>query len=589
MKAFIVHQGSKKKLRIKKEFVIGRMDGDRTYPNDGRMSRSHCILRFDGELLTVEDLGSKNGTQIAEMNITPRTPVELVEGDVLTVGDQNFEILFKGKAKEVNKAAGEEGDATEILEAAPGEEYASQHDSSLDMTEPPTIKAPDLNFGPQADDLSRTEVVPESMDRTVVDSSPSIAFGKTGNCEFVNHPDLPKPDDEVSLNSSPSSALPGDQPKHGKSRGLDPMNESTFDPLSFEQEEVEGLPEPEKSRELSESLKSMKPQKAASREAKPAARRADPGDLDEEERSSTTNFLSNILRGFKKEEKSGSVKKMQNSEKKMEQSRINIPSPKKSSSPSSEEVVFARLEKPSIFRTILMLLLFLAVGPMYLIADPIKSKMLQSLSDPVEIVLWVLALIVPPFLIGIPIQTVRMRTGWTKGTKSFYLTAVTFAAILFVQMVATQAIETETGFDKKYFSAKVKALCIDAYKPDLCAQVVFQCPDCLLDFSFKDRKEFLESIYPTVEALTLNDEGAAKEPRTPASKKSQEPVKQKPKPPPFAKPVKKAPPPVPPEPTSTAREPSSEDPVPPPPMPDPLPVKEGEYPPPTILPEKEQK
>lgn len=245
MKAFIIHQGSKKKLRIKKEFVIGRMDGDRTYPNDGRMSRSHCILRFDGDVLTVEDLGSKNGTQIAEMNIDARTPVELVEGDILTVGDQFFEIMFKGKAKTSSaQAGGQEGDATEILEAAPGEEYASQHDPSLDMTEPPTIKAPELNFGSQGDDLSRTEVVPENMDRTVVDSDPNISFGKTGNSEFVNHPDLPKPDDERSYGSS-SNSLPGDQSGQGKSSGLNPMKEATFDSLSFEQEDGRSLPDAE--------------------------------------------------------------------------------------------------------------------------------------------------------------------------------------------------------------------------------------------------------------------------------------------------------------------------------------------------------
>lgn len=278
--------------------------------------------------------------------------------------------------------------------------------------------------------------------------------------------------------------------------------------------------------------------------------------------------------------------KKEKNTKKLEQSRINIPTSSKNA-PSSEEVVFARLEKPSVFKTIPLLLMYLAAGPIYLLGDPLKVKMLQTLKDPVEIALWVLALVVPPFLIGIPIQTVRMRTGWTKGAKSFYLTTTAFAAIVFVQMVATQAVETHTGFQKKFFSARVRSLCIDAYKPEACAKLVFQCPDCLLEFSFKDRKEFLESIYPTVEALTLNKEVQSKEPRTPASDKGHAPRKSKPKPPPGAKAVPKKPAQWPPERKAEGRQPSSEGEVPPPPMPDPTPLKPGEYPPPTILPEKQ--
>lgn len=58
--------------------------------NNPRVSRQHCALKYDGELLVVTDLGSSNGTWInGELLGHPRA---LSHGDVLTVGLETLEI-----------------------------------------------------------------------------------------------------------------------------------------------------------------------------------------------------------------------------------------------------------------------------------------------------------------------------------------------------------------------------------------------------------------------------------------------------------------------------------------------------------------
>ncbi len=65
------------------ELVLGREEGDVTFPDDEFMSRRHAAVRRAGEGTRLEDLGSSNGTFIRI-----RGDRALKNGDVLRLGDQ---------------------------------------------------------------------------------------------------------------------------------------------------------------------------------------------------------------------------------------------------------------------------------------------------------------------------------------------------------------------------------------------------------------------------------------------------------------------------------------------------------------------
>jgi pSer/pThr/pTyr-binding forkhead associated (FHA) protein len=72
------------------QLTLGREEGDLTFPDDEFMSRKHmAVSEIDGKV-TVQDLGSSNGTFIRV-----RGSMELSSGDTLRIGDQllRFELV----------------------------------------------------------------------------------------------------------------------------------------------------------------------------------------------------------------------------------------------------------------------------------------------------------------------------------------------------------------------------------------------------------------------------------------------------------------------------------------------------------------
>jgi predicted component of type VI protein secretion system len=73
------------------EISIGRAPTcDIVLPDDQMVSRRHAIVRRQGDIVTVVDLGSSNGTLINGVEIHDAAPLK--DGDRLTIGDQ--ELLF---------------------------------------------------------------------------------------------------------------------------------------------------------------------------------------------------------------------------------------------------------------------------------------------------------------------------------------------------------------------------------------------------------------------------------------------------------------------------------------------------------------
>lgn len=71
-------------------FVIGREPGCQLRPGSDLVSKQHCVFTIDGESLTIEDLGSTNGTFL---NGTRLSKVETVRDcDLVKVGPLTFAV-----------------------------------------------------------------------------------------------------------------------------------------------------------------------------------------------------------------------------------------------------------------------------------------------------------------------------------------------------------------------------------------------------------------------------------------------------------------------------------------------------------------
>ncbi len=97
---------------------------DRSYPDDGGLSREHLVVERSGEAWVVRDLGSKNGTQVNGARLAaPRT---LQPGDLITAGHlvlkfstgderESSEVVFyEGGAEEADLTSGTPSSSTVI-------------------------------------------------------------------------------------------------------------------------------------------------------------------------------------------------------------------------------------------------------------------------------------------------------------------------------------------------------------------------------------------------------------------------------------------------------------------------------------------
>ena len=90
------HQGKKMTLAEGCKLIVGRDEGVAVRLATSEVSRRHCAIRVREGVVSVEDLGSRNGTQINDVTITKRSRVK--PGDILRVGPMLFQLEVKAKA-----------------------------------------------------------------------------------------------------------------------------------------------------------------------------------------------------------------------------------------------------------------------------------------------------------------------------------------------------------------------------------------------------------------------------------------------------------------------------------------------------------
>lgn len=174
------HQGKKMALVEGCRLVIGRDEGVAVRLATSEVSRRHCVIRAREGVVSVEDLGSRNGTQINDVTITKRTRVKA--GDVLRVGPILFKLEVKQKAAAVSvkePSAAIESETDEVLTTE------STEDSIVNWLaeEEPAAADTDTVVGKTA----------PTEEHTVVDSGKTLADDDDGTSSDTKEIDVPRP------------------------------------------------------------------------------------------------------------------------------------------------------------------------------------------------------------------------------------------------------------------------------------------------------------------------------------------------------------------------------------------------------------
>jgi pSer/pThr/pTyr-binding forkhead associated (FHA) protein len=88
--------GSRREHPVPKDvpLIIGRSADVNLPVADGKLSREHCKILFDGKFYVLDDLGSKNGTHLNNRKLKSTTPLR--SGDEIRIGNTllKFELEF---------------------------------------------------------------------------------------------------------------------------------------------------------------------------------------------------------------------------------------------------------------------------------------------------------------------------------------------------------------------------------------------------------------------------------------------------------------------------------------------------------------
>lgn len=159
------------------QFKIGRGEGCQLRPNSDQISREHAMFEVTSDSVFLQDLGSRNGTELNGKKLNAHDPSRLKNGDLVKVGSLTFAVSIEGvavaaqapagapkKAASLDDVGGDEIDAwlvSDTTQAPPerpsgvygGETLTIKAFKAKDMEKPaprPTLPAPAPAAKPQA-------------------------------------------------------------------------------------------------------------------------------------------------------------------------------------------------------------------------------------------------------------------------------------------------------------------------------------------------------------------------------------------------------------------------------------------------------
>ncbi len=109
------------------KFIIGRGEGCHLRSHSHTISRKHCLISIAENEVTIEDLGSTNGTIVNGDKILKRHPIH--NGDHLTIGKLEVEVRLPSAAAETKPA-----EAQSAVKKSPGAKASATPNDDLEIS-----------------------------------------------------------------------------------------------------------------------------------------------------------------------------------------------------------------------------------------------------------------------------------------------------------------------------------------------------------------------------------------------------------------------------------------------------------------------
>jgi len=173
------------KIAVKKpEFIIGRSQSCHLCAGSTAISRQHCVIKRDENRVTIQDLGSRNGTLIN--GVKAEGEVELATGDEVTIGPLKFLVTITAginnvKKPEVKSVAEAVVRAAETPSGIIGDDDISKWllGPASALTETQTIRIDDTNAMHKIREAAETaEAAPETADAETTAMDPEVEAAK---------------------------------------------------------------------------------------------------------------------------------------------------------------------------------------------------------------------------------------------------------------------------------------------------------------------------------------------------------------------------------------------------------------------------
>jgi pSer/pThr/pTyr-binding forkhead associated (FHA) protein len=217
----VVERGARRRtmLLTPPEAIVGRAHGNTVRIPSAEVSRQHCRLRLKDGLVTVEDMGSVNGTFLNGRRVTDAEYVR--PGDQLEVGPVKFVVEYEltptaAQRLRSNDTAGLLellADGDEVDELAQVEELPVLEEDDLQVLEAlENLPAMELD----EDDLPSVEPVGDDLPALPVTDKPLPLFEATEEEE----PAKPKSDDAMIPADFDFDGAPWQMPAQGDLRDL---------------------------------------------------------------------------------------------------------------------------------------------------------------------------------------------------------------------------------------------------------------------------------------------------------------------------------------------------------------------------------
>jgi predicted component of type VI protein secretion system len=87
------------------QFKIGRGEGCQLRPSNDQVSREHAMLEMTSDAVFIQDLGSRNGTEVNGTKLAPHEPLRLKNGDLVKIGPLTFAMSIEGAPVSATSAA----------------------------------------------------------------------------------------------------------------------------------------------------------------------------------------------------------------------------------------------------------------------------------------------------------------------------------------------------------------------------------------------------------------------------------------------------------------------------------------------------